>query len=64
MNLYDSKTIRCVQCDKVVGEIDFDAQVIRPMCGQCDDPKPDVLDQLSYRIKIHSNKKVENPIPI
>ena len=50
--------IRCVECDKQIGEIDYDANVIRPTCGQCDDPRPDAKDQLSYRMKIPANKKM------
>ncbi|MCH9042033.1 MAG: hypothetical protein IIB80_07760 [Thaumarchaeota archaeon] len=63
MNLYDTKVIRCVRCEKDLGEIDYDANVIRPMCGQCYDPTPDVRDQLSYRMKIPTNKKIEKTIP-
>jgi len=32
------------------------------MCGQCYDPKPDVKDQISYRMKVSANK-IEKPIP-
>ncbi|PIW35897.1 MAG: hypothetical protein COW26_01980 [Nitrosopumilales archaeon CG15_BIG_FIL_POST_REV_8_21_14_020_33_23] len=64
MNIYDTQVIRCIKCDKCIGEIDYEAKVIRPMCGQCYDPKPDVKDQLSYRVKITATKKTENPIPI
>ncbi len=55
LNIYDTKTIRCIECDQPIGEIDYDAKVIRPICGQCDDPRPDVKDQLSYRMKIPAN---------
>lgn len=41
--------------------MDFEAKVILPMCGQCYDPKPDVRDQLSYRMKIPA-KKIEQSI--
>jgi hypothetical protein len=34
LNLYDTKTIRCVICQKAIGEVDFDAEIIRPKCGQ------------------------------
>ncbi len=64
LNIYDTRTISCIQCDKPIGEIDFDANVIRPICGQCDDPRPNVKDQLSYRMKIPSNKKMAKLIPI
>ncbi len=64
LNIYDTRTISCIQCDKPIGEIDFDANVIRPICGQCDDPRPNVKDQLSYRMKIPSNEKIAKLIPI
>jgi len=53
-----------MECDKPIGEIDYDANVIRPICGQCDDPRPDVKDQLSYRMKIPANKKMVKLIPM
>jgi len=62
LNIYDTKVIRCIKCDKCIGEIDCDSNVIRPMCGQCYDPKPDVKDQISYRMKVSANK-IEKPIP-
>ena len=52
LNIYDTKIIRCIECDEPIGEIDYDANVIRPMCVQCDDPRLDVKDQLLYRMKI------------
>ena len=64
LNIYDTKTIHCIECTKPIGEIDYDANVIRPICGQCDDPRPDAKDQLSYRMKIPVNKKMAKLIPI
>jgi len=64
LNIYDTKTVRCIECDKPIGEIDYDADVIGPICGQCDDRKPDVKDQLSYKMKIPTNKKMVKPIPM
>jgi len=52
LNLYDTKIIRCIECDKSIGEIDYDSNVISPTCGQCDDRRPDVKDQLWVRMKI------------
>jgi hypothetical protein len=63
LSLYDTKVIHCIKCIKCIGEIDYDANVMRPICGQCEDPRPDVKDQLSYRMKIPAVKKIENPIP-
>ncbi len=64
LNIYDTKTISCIECDKPIGEIDYDANVIRPICGQCEDPRPEVKDQLSYRMKIPSVKKMKKTITI
>ncbi len=64
LNIYDTKTIRCIECDQPIGEIDYDAKVIHPRCGKCDDPRPDVKDQLSYRMKIPTNQKSVKPIPM
>jgi len=64
LNIYDTKTISCIECDQPIGEIDYDANVVRPTCGQCDDPRPDVKDQLSYRMKIPTNQKSVKPIPV
>jgi len=52
LNIYDTKIIHCIECDKQIGEIDYDAKVIRSICGQCVDPRPDVKDQLWVRMKI------------
>lgn len=35
MNIYDTKTIRCVTYDKAIVEVDFDAEIIHPKCEQC-----------------------------
>ncbi len=64
LNIYDTKTIRCIECDMSIGEIDYDANVIRPICGQCEDPRPDVKDQLSNRMKIPIDKKMTKTITI
>ena len=62
LNLYDTKTIRCIECDKPIGEIDYDANVISPICGKCDDLRSYVKDKLSYRMKIPTNQKLVKPI--
>ena len=64
LNIYDTKTISCIECDKQIGEIDYDANVIRPICGQCEDPRPDVKDQLSNRMKIPIDKKMAKTITV
>ena len=48
MNIYDTKTISCRNCGKSIGEIDYDAEVILPQCGQCANPMPEGDDKLSY----------------
>jgi len=50
LNLYDTKTIRCAICQKAIGEVDFDAEIIRPKCGQCSNPIPDTRDKMPYLI--------------
>ncbi|MCE9651637.1 MAG: hypothetical protein K8Q89_01045 [Nitrosarchaeum sp.] len=50
MNIYDTRTIRCVVCDKPIGEVDFDAEIIRPKCGQCANPTLDTKDKMPYLI--------------
>lgn len=60
MNIYDTKTIFCKSCGKSIGEIDFDAEVILPKCGQCADVKPEG-DKILYTvsaIKSQPKKKV------
>jgi hypothetical protein len=61
MNIYDTKPIRCVNCGKSIGEIEYDAEVISPKCGRCANPLPDGFDELSYsahRIKSTSAVKL------
>ena len=48
VNIYDTKSIKCIICGKFIGEIDYDAQVILPKCGKCANPKPEGGDSLSY----------------
>ncbi len=51
LNIYDTKTISCKDCSKVIGEIDYDAQVILPKCGQCSEPIPHFKDKMPYLIQ-------------
>ncbi len=41
MNDYDTKPIVCFTCKTPIGEIDYDALVIRPLCGKCANPMPE-----------------------
>ena len=50
LNIYDTKSITCKDCGKVIGEVDFDADIILPRCGQCSNPTPDVKDKMPYLI--------------
>jgi len=50
-----------VTCDKCIGELDYDAQVIRPECGQCANLLPegdDILYTASNMINQHKQKEV------
>ena len=40
MNIYDTRVIRCAVCEKCIGEVDYDAEVIFPKCGKCANPLP------------------------
>ncbi|TLY03922.1 MAG: hypothetical protein E6K87_04015 [Thaumarchaeota archaeon] len=48
MNLYDTKSITCSKCNKFIGEIEHDAVVTLPKCGQCANPFPEGDDKLAY----------------
>ena len=57
LNLYDTKTISCKKCGKWIGEVDYDCEIIRPLCGKCAHPLPEG-DTILYVISaIKSNKK-------
>jgi len=51
LNIYDTKTLACKDCGKVIGEIDYDAEVILPKCSQCSNPTPHIRDKMPYLIK-------------
>jgi len=48
INIYDTKQIRCAVCKKPIGEVDYDAEIFRPKCGQCANPTPDTKDKRNY----------------
>ncbi len=54
MNIYDTKTLSCAQCGKNIGEIDYDAEVILPKCGQCANPMPEG-DKILYTVSAIQN---------
>ncbi len=41
MNIYDTKPIACSRCEKSIGEVDYDAKIINPLCGECANPLPE-----------------------
>lgn len=49
LNIYDTKTISCADCKNVLGEVDYDAQIIRPLCGKCANPLPEG-DKILYTV--------------
>lgn len=55
MNIYDTKPISCISCGKSIGEIDYDAQITLPRCGNCSNPRPEDDDALSYLTSIREN---------
>jgi phage FluMu protein Com len=50
LNINDTKTISCVMCNQVIREIDFDAEIIRPKCGQSSNPTSHPKDKMPYLI--------------
>lgn len=55
MNIYDTKTIKCAQCGKSIGEVEYDALVILPKCGQCVNPMPEG-DSILYTVSALQNQ--------
>ena len=54
MNDYDTKPIVCHTCKTPIGEIDYDALVIRPLCGKCANPMPEG-DKILYTVSHFQN---------
>ncbi|MDH3191603.1 MAG: hypothetical protein OEM18_02800 [Nitrosopumilus sp.] len=54
MNIYDTKSILCNNCKVSIGEIDYDAEVVRPLCGKCANPLPEG-DNALYTISHFQN---------
>ena len=50
LNIYDTRPLACKDCGKIIGEIDYDAEVILPKCCQCSNPTPHVNDKMPYLI--------------
>jgi hypothetical protein len=54
MNIYDTKTVSCRSCGKSIGEIDYDAEVMLPQCGQCANPMPEG-EKIAYTASYFKN---------
>ena len=54
MNIYDTKQIICHNCKTSIGEIDYDALVIRPLCGKCANPLPEG-EKINYTMSYFKN---------
>ena len=63
MNIYDTRTISCVSCKKDIGEIDYDAEIMQPKCGQCANPMPEG-DKILYTISAIQNASKKRQIII
>ena len=50
LNIYDQRSISCVECGRCIGEIDYDAEVTRPKCGRCANPIPEGDDKIAYTV--------------
>ena len=58
MNIYDTKQIKCYKCDKFIGEVDIDAEIACPKCGDCANLFPYGEDKLLYAMSyIVNNRK-------
>ncbi len=63
LNLYDTRVIRCARCDKCLGELDYDAEVIRPLCGPCANPLPEG-DDILYTVSNMNNQYKQKQLEI
>ena len=50
MSLYDTKVVRCKKCDKSIGEVEYDAEIVLAQCSKCADPLPENDDKIMYNI--------------
>ncbi|MGD8638855.1 MAG: hypothetical protein PVG43_08160 [Nitrosopumilaceae archaeon] len=47
MNIYDTRQVRCVNCDKAI-EVEIDAKITSPQCEACANHLPQGDDQLMH----------------
>lgn len=59
LNIYDTKQISCYRCGRFIGEIDFDAVIVSPKCGDCANPFPKNDDKLTYLKNRYGNNPKE-----
>jgi len=59
LNIYDTKPLICSKCKESIGEIDYDALVIRPLCGKCANPLPEG-DKILYTVSHFQNSVSQN----
>jgi len=62
MNIYDTRIVHCVECDTSIGELDEDAQVLQPKCGNCVKLMEKTKNNLMHVIT--TNKIVEKPVEL
>ena len=61
MNIYDTKQIYCIRCEKSIGEVDYESKIINALCGKCANPHPEG-DDILYTIKNQNKpKSMERP---
>jgi len=46
MNIYDTRQVRCVTCNRAIGEVEVDAEMTRPKCGVCSNNIPQGDEQV------------------
>lgn len=63
MNIYDTKGLFCANCKKFIGEIDWDAKIINPLCGKCADPVPEG-DKILYTVSHYQSLPKNKIIPL
>lgn len=50
LSICDTKPLSCTICKQVIGEVDYDAEIIRLKCGQYSSPTLHVNDKMPYLI--------------